>query len=451
MAYISILALFLFSLSFCVTPSDMPGNSWLSVANTPMRAVAPTNGQFAGTWGASGPAAVITAWGGGAFDTKGNRLILWGGGHGDYYGNELYAFSVSTLSWRRLTDPSINPATANCVINSDGTPTSRHTYNQVAYISHANCFFNMGGGTCGNPFSSNITWVFDLVTNKWVNRNPTPPPNSSYASNCSYDSVSKKVWFGSAAKSFDGLWDYDYDQNKWTQHNQDDFYYYTSALDTKRGILVCVGSSSGNLVAYNVRSGNFTKLAWTTTGGDALIANANPGLDYDPVADRIVGWSGGAVYALDLDTKIWTSYNPSGAPARTSNGIYGRWRYVPSVDAFVLVTDIDQNVYFYKMPAGTAVQGAGAQNRAFGALSFSVTPNPAVASTVITVKGLQASSSVKLGVYDLQGQLVEDLSAGLRGDFGETVWSAKRFPPGVYMVRLAQGKQNLVRLITVMR
>ena len=32
------------------TPATMPADSWLSV-NSRMRSVAPTNGQFAGTWG----------------------------------------------------------------------------------------------------------------------------------------------------------------------------------------------------------------------------------------------------------------------------------------------------------------------------------------------------------------------------------------------------------------
>lgn len=33
-------------------------------------------------------------------------LILPGnGGHGDYGGNEVYVFFLSSLAWRRLTDP----------------------------------------------------------------------------------------------------------------------------------------------------------------------------------------------------------------------------------------------------------------------------------------------------------------------------------------------------------
>src|SRR5215831_10640591 len=85
-------------------PGTMAPDTWLSVPNSHMSTVAPTNGQFAGTWGVGGPANVIAAWCGGALDTQRSRLILWGGGHADYYGNELYAFDIPTLKWSRLTD-----------------------------------------------------------------------------------------------------------------------------------------------------------------------------------------------------------------------------------------------------------------------------------------------------------------------------------------------------------
>src|SRR5687767_9547569 len=92
-------------LAQATTPDQMPANTWLSIPNSKMMSVAPTNGQFAGTWGNVGPRAVIGAWGGAALDTERNRLVLWGGGHNDYHGNELYAFDVLTLKWQRLTDP----------------------------------------------------------------------------------------------------------------------------------------------------------------------------------------------------------------------------------------------------------------------------------------------------------------------------------------------------------
>src|SRR5438309_11729433 len=63
------------------TPATMPSDSWLAVPNSHMRDVAPTNGQFAGTWGITGPPAVMNSWCGGALDSQRNRLVLWGGGH----------------------------------------------------------------------------------------------------------------------------------------------------------------------------------------------------------------------------------------------------------------------------------------------------------------------------------------------------------------------------------
>ena len=50
--------------------------------------------------------------------------------------------------------------------------------------------------------------------------------------------------------------------------------------------------------------------------------------------------------------ETWQINNPPGAPRPSGNGTFGRWRYVPSVNAFVLVTGIDVNVHFYKLTAG---------------------------------------------------------------------------------------------------
>lgn len=201
-----------------------------------------------------------------------------------------------------------------------------------------------------------MTWVFDFKTNKWQSRAPTSNPGGGYGSNCSYDPFTRKVWWGSAAGSFAGLWSYDYDTNRWAKHNEDHFYDYSSAVDTRRGQFVVVGD--GKLMAYNIVKGDLKQNVVMTKGGEAFLAFEKPGFDYDPIADRFVGWNGGAVYVLDLATKVWSSFNPPGAPETTyvsddqkqgyQTGIYGRWRYVPRVNAFILVTSIDENVHFYK-------------------------------------------------------------------------------------------------------
>jgi len=402
------------------TPDTMPVNTWLAVPNTHMRSVAPTNGQFAGTWGTSGPTAVIVAWGGAALDTKRSRLVLWGGGHADYYGNELYAFDVPTLSWQRLTNPTVNPV-MDQEVNADGTPNSRHTYGGLAYIAHADRFFGQAGALAGIGFANcSRTWTFDFVAKQWANRNPATTPGGGIGGNCSYDPATRKVWWCSASGSFAGLWSYDYDTNAWAKHNSDNFYYYSSAIDTKRGVMVVVGN--GEIFSYAIGSGNYTKSAWTTTGGNALLANSNPGFDYDPITDRFVGWCGGAVYALDPVTKVWTSYNPPGAPIVTGlyptegpgyqTGIYGRWRYVPSVNAFALVTSIDDDVHFYKFSAGGGNQPPGDITPPTCGLSA-----PATNATLTGQVTVSATASDANGVVGVQFNLdgvalgVEDLSS----------------------------------------
>ncbi|HVE41723.1 MAG TPA: hypothetical protein VNM14_17660 [Planctomycetota bacterium] len=327
------------------SPSSMPADSWMAVPNSAMRSVAPTNGQFPGTWGVSGPGMVIAAWGGGAFDAKRGRLVLWGGGHADYYGNELYAFDVATLKWLRLTDPFVNPV-MDQEVNGDGTPNSRHTYGGLAYIAHADRFFGQAGSLAGIGFATcNRTWTFDFDAKKWTDRAPATTSGGGFGVNCSYDPATKKVWWCSS-----GLWSYDYDANAWTKHNADEYYYHSSAMDTKRGQMVIVGN--GLVCSYDLKNANYTRQVWTTTGGDALISKGNIGLDYDPTIDRIVGWAGGSPYLLDPATKTWTAGSAVGASPPGQNGIYGRWRYVPSANAFVVVTGFDENVYFYKASAG---------------------------------------------------------------------------------------------------
>jgi ferric-dicitrate binding protein FerR (iron transport regulator) len=323
--------------------ASMAPNTWAAIPETVMSQVAPDPGAFPEIQGGMGVDGVIEAWSGGALDTKRRELLVWGGGHSNYFGNEVYAFNLDSLAWRRVTEPTPHP-NLNEDLNPDGSPNARATYNGLAYIAHADRLFSFGGSIAGNGFAScRITWVLNLETRKWQNRAPAglvPPPELGCTS--AYDPQTRTVWWGQSS----GLYSYDYDQNRWTQHNEDSFYYFTSAIDLKRGLWVVMGN--GKVFAYPVRSGKVVRESWKTTGGEVLIKVSNPGFDYDPVRDRLVGWAGGAVYTLDPERKAWTVSDAPGAPASSRNGIYGRFRYVPSLDAFVAVTSASKDVHLYK-------------------------------------------------------------------------------------------------------
>ncbi len=414
------------------TPDSMPANSWLEVPNTKMRAVDPCPARTCSYSAVEGQSAVIDDWNGAALDTTRSRLICWGGGHYGYYGNELYAFDVPTLRWLRLTNPT-DPPTAGSDTNWDGTPQSRHSYNGVAYIAHADRFFAFGGSGCtignsGFPPTTNV-WTFNFGTlpygpGNWRNQQAGGfRPHAGEGSNAAYDPVTRKVWFGEGWNSNPstrwGLFSYDIDANTWTQHtNESVFSASTSCIDTKRGLLVVVGR--GRMDVYNIRSGTPTRQSWATTGGAAIIGASAPGIDYDPVADRIVGWSSGPVYVLDPDTKVWTVNNPAGAPAPGLNGTYRRWSYVPSVNAFVLVTHVDRNVFFYKLMAG----GGGSQpppSPDTTAPAVAIT-SPASTAATATPVSLGGTASDAVGVTQVTWS--NAATGGTGTATGTTSWTA---------------------------
>jgi len=330
----------------------MPPKSWRSVPGARLRHVLPDPAAYPRIGGISNPRGIVQAWSGGALDTLRGRLLIWGGGVNAYQGNEIYAFDVNSLAWERLSDPSPDPADGG-QINADGTPNARATYNGLAYVSHADRFFALGGEPArarrATAESADLTWTFDLERKQWRNMNPAGEKPPTYAGNfCSYDPQTNRVWWGETHLSdAGGLYSYDFDSNRWTRHTRERLAsYQTCTVDTKRGLLVIVGK--GEVIAYDLRRATVARETWKTTGGEKFISSAYPGLDYDPVADRIVGWAGGAVYALDVETKSWTATDAPGAPAPTQYGIFGRWRYVPGLDVFVVVTGIDEEVHFFK-------------------------------------------------------------------------------------------------------
>ena len=90
-----------------------------------------------------------------------------------------------------------------------------------------------------------------------------------------------------------------------------------------------------------------------TSNTPALVTGGqSPGVAYDPVADRIVAWQGGGnVYALNMDTGVWTQVatNPGPTAAAPQQGTFGRWGYIPQYRVFALVNDIDQNAWVFRL------------------------------------------------------------------------------------------------------
>jgi hypothetical protein len=340
------------------TIQAMPANSWYEVPNSqlnqsPVEAQDPEHDDI---WqGNATSASGAFSYSGAAFDTKRDRLLIWGGGHHDYYGNEIYAFNLSDFTWDRLTDPSPVTSPDVCVdVLSDGNPNSRHTYYNLEYIPDpVDRFFSTPAGStaCASGGVDRHTWMFDFITEKWIDMAPTGTPVIGWApTESAYNPLTNQVFSVSPG----GLYRYDVAKNDWQNLNSTEIWGDRGVVvDTKRKLLVVVGH--GEVIVYDIGNESYQPQIWETIGGEFNVKGYRPGVNYDPVADRIVVWHGGAVHALNMDTKEWTHLAVAPQDAHVE-GTYGRFRYSPIENAYVAVNSGSENVLIYKLTEGGGKQ-----------------------------------------------------------------------------------------------
>jgi hypothetical protein len=274
-------------------------------------------------------------------------LLVWGGGHNDYSGNEVYALDLPSVSIQRIVEQSPLIAASSCKSAlPDGTPTARHTGDGLAYIAHADRFFATGGALspCGN--GDPATWTYDFGVKKWTMNIAQSPLLTLTGVMAVYDPASKLVFVHDTT----ALHAYNFDTNSYTTLaaglNVD--YHLTATIDTKRRKFVMIGNDGVKVVDLSTHE--MTMMATTNT--PSLVNDASPGVAYDPVADRIVAWSGGSnVYALNMDTGAWSQVAINAGPTASPpvQGTFGRWGYIPQYRVFALINSVDQNAWVFRL------------------------------------------------------------------------------------------------------
>jgi len=326
---------------------------------------------------------VIGAWGGGAYDTRRDRLYIWGGGHGDYSGNELYSLDIRTGLWSRLTNPScpnlpgdplwINPPDGGVLALADPYgPNSRHTYSELAFVQHLDKFWIYGGSLAsGSGGMAQDIWLFDPVTNTWATVGVLPgvPSSGYYMPICDYDPITRRVY----AKNSNQFHYYNPDTAVWTKlvnyatpsisgmGNGD----IGGCIDPIRRKFFCIGPSG---TYCTLMDPPYTTTLLTTTGDWPKHAG---GLAYHPGTGFLVGWDGSNesvgvgdyvnIHLFNPDTNIWTTIVTTGYPTKftktggtTTHGTYNRWRFSPLLNGFVVVNSVDDYAYLYQLPKSTA-------------------------------------------------------------------------------------------------
>lgn len=320
----------------------------------------------------------IMSYSGGAYDFKRHQLLVWGGGHSTYAGNEIYAFNIAAAKWLRLTEPS--PPVLENILDTDRKkflpitphwhdpnfppgPISVHSYDQLEYLPDQDMFFAAGGATySANGYATGLTWLFDLNkgdASGWMQALPMPgKAYGLYEFNMptAYDPVSKRVLMRgySEAGSFnpvDRSWKITLTKLRSRMLGT------VGEVDPKRRAFVVIGGGGGEIYTVSTDGELGAPQSLASLGDKEIEQCYAPGFVFDPKADRLVAWCGkGDIYTLSLDNRVWVRHSPKGQampddPANTSGirGTYGRFRYMPEFNAYVVVNGTQNNVFLYRL------------------------------------------------------------------------------------------------------
>jgi Right handed beta helix region len=332
---------------------DMKPGEWRELPNTAMSTVFPNQGQT--TWGNIGPAGVIRAWGGAAYDTKRNAFVFNGGGHADYGGNEVYAFFLEELEWRRLTEPSpMKKLESGQYVTTDGTPVSAHTYDGLEYLPNVDRIFRNGGSEwlSGQNFDRSA-WLFDMNRHVWERKSEG---GGGYPATA-FDPVREVVYI--VGNNF--VDEYDPQRDAWMRRlsRLANFRADVAALDPIHRRII-TNSYRPGVISYQIGpDGWLTDRALVATKGATEWDKQMAALEYDPVRKVLVAWSGARETAyLDAKAMVWRRFKneaSSAAPVKkrdqdysASGTIFGRWRYVPDYDVFIGYNAPNGNVWVWK-------------------------------------------------------------------------------------------------------
>ncbi len=325
-----------------------PGE-WYEVPNSRLDSVAPSEKQY--PWLRGNIGGVIDCWAGGAFDSQRDRLYIGpGGGHAGYNGNEVYSFDLHDLKWHRLTDPDpVIPGTEYTDLNL--SPFAMHTYDGVEYLPPPVDRYVIIGG-----WNTPRTYALDPDHPKHWEVYPDHGTGRT-GDYCAYDPISQLLWLNTPITA-GKLSQWNPFSHQWTlrlNNTPEPSYYETADIDFHRHLLVACGR--GKLkVTHLANIPAVLSCEMVKTIGDSEVADApSPGFCYVPQIDKFVAWANGPdVYTLDIDTLRWTKHPPAAtnhvSPGNAQQwGTFGRFRYIPSRNLFIVCNDVKKNVFLYRL------------------------------------------------------------------------------------------------------
>lgn len=406
-----------------VTAADLPVGKWVAVSSNTVASVDPCPSGGCAYSGNEGVAGVMNDWSGGAFATNlgaSGSLLVFGGGHSGYLGNEVYAFDVAAGSWSRFTNP---VATPTCDYNTStmagNSPCAAHMYEALEYSPITNEFVKLGSSSDGSTvLGTPYVHALNLQTKQWRRGARMPTWEGSISDDgegaaTAWDGRRNVIWWQGSWRAYQTsnkvLRKYDPVANTWTEYPGANVNIDTAAaFDSQRQIFLVVDGRSNQKV-YGYDTSLDTPVVYTlATTGDLTPQQTDAiGLDYDPVTDQFVAWVGGsAVYTLkapaNWKTGTWTwkrvaAASGSASPSANGQGTYGRFRYVPALNAFIAANTVSSPVYMYKLSASGGTPAGGAAPT----VSLGAEPNSVATggTTTLTWSSLDATSCTASGAW----------------------------------------------------
>lgn len=217
------------------------------------------------------------------------------------------------------------------------------------------------GGHNGTGTYCDDTWVYDLITNTWTEKNPTTKPSGRFNHAMVYDSNSDKViLFGGydGSNQVNDTWAYDFISDDWTQMNP-------SSAPSTRWRHSMVYDSFGKVILFGGRNitGYFMNKTWVYDYPSNTWTPMNPSSTPPGRADcTIVHDSnfrkdilfGGTnfstdpftdTWVYDFTTNTWTQMNPSTAPRTSEHAMV----YDSTSTKVVLVGGFSSDTWVYDL------------------------------------------------------------------------------------------------------
>jgi hypothetical protein len=399
------------------------------------------------TRGWTGPASVLAAWNGAAWDSGRRKWYFHGGGGSDYGGNEVYQFDVDTGTFTRLTDPApIPPKTSEnkCPEPTRG-PRSQHTYGGFLFSKATDTIWLLpsaaGYCTAGTVNMGGQVWEFNpdparprngLAPLTW-RRHPVEMPSEmqtgNYLRTAELPDGTVTVWGNHHGASFDprtGQWKTLGSRPDWGDGN--------AVYDLKRSVIW-------------ETAGAFLRMA--PTGVPQKVSDsvfgvpASAGIAFDDAGVLFV-WSGATkVVRYEPERGKWYAVLNRSGPDFQS--VYSKWIYLPNEKVFLGYSRATSGVWVYKpqtsgwqelatrsaqsyidaapegsktqIPAGLYAAGIRIDKDLTVDLSGAAFDRPVEGKANVLVENPKRKIQVVITGYDMPGAKLNDNGAAIRADY----------------------------------